>query len=466
LGSVEVDFCYKISFLMTEALKSPTLKQRLLSGSAWALTGKAASVFAALIVNALLARLLSPQDFGAYFLALSMVYLGATVGALGLNELVVRSVAESTGLGQFGRVRRVVSLTFRLGVLGALGVGIAYLSVGHVVGEDLFGAPSLASVTGLVAGWIVVMVVQMLLAEVFRGFNDLRLASIFGGSSSSILLAFCLILLWLLAEQATLPVVVLLALGSSAASTLLAGWLLRRKVATLPWGGAEDKTGHGQILRAAWPFLVTSLSFSALTQADIWILGAFRPQEDVAIYGAAARMVILLPMPAMIVHLVVMPLVAEMYAQGRRTELERILRSMATLGSIPASLVLATFVLLGGPILGLVYGDYYRTGTTVLALLSLGQLVNVWTGCCTTTLMMTGHQLAMMTITMVCGSLTIVAILLVVGPYGSTGVAVATAAGLGLQSILMWLGARAATGMWTHAGLAGLFGSKGTAGTG
>jgi O-antigen/teichoic acid export membrane protein len=219
-------------------------------------------------------------------------------------------------------------------------------------------------------------------------------------------------------------------------------------------------------LRAAWPFLVTSLSVLALTQADIWILGAFRPQEDVAIYGAAARMVILLPMPLMIVHLVVMPLVAEMYAQGRRTELERTLRSMATLGSIPASLVLATFVLLGGPILGLVYGDYYRTGATVLALLSLGQLVNVWTGCCTTTLMMTGHQLAMMTITMVCGSLTIVAILLVVGPYGSTGVAVATAAGLGLQNILMWLGARAATGMWTHAGLAGLFGSKGTAGTG
>jgi O-antigen/teichoic acid export membrane protein len=171
-------------------------------------------------------------------------------------------------------------------------------------------------------------------------------------------------------------------------------------------------------------------------------------------------------MPLMILSLVVTPLIAEMYAQRRRTELERTLRTMATLGSIPASLVLATFVLLGGPILGLVYGDYYRTGATVLALLSLGQLVNVWTGCCTTTLMMTGHQLAMMTITMVCGSLTIVAILLVVGPYGSTGVAVATAAGLGLRNILMWLGARAATGMWTHAGLAGLFGSKGTAGTG
>jgi O-antigen/teichoic acid export membrane protein len=126
---------------MTEALKSPTLKQRLLSGSAWTLTGKAASVFAALIVKALLARLLSLQDFGAYFLGLSMVSLGATVGALGRNQLVVRSVAESTGLGQFGRMRRVISLIFKLGVLGALGVGIAYLSVGHAVGKDLFGAP-------------------------------------------------------------------------------------------------------------------------------------------------------------------------------------------------------------------------------------------------------------------------------------------------------------------------------------
>ena len=102
---------------MTEALKSPTLKQRLLSGSAWTLTGKATSVLAALIVNALLVRLLSPQDFGAYLLALSMVSLGAAVGALRMNQLVVRSVAESMGLGQFGRVLRVIGLIFELGVL-------------------------------------------------------------------------------------------------------------------------------------------------------------------------------------------------------------------------------------------------------------------------------------------------------------------------------------------------------------
>ena len=107
---------------MTNALKSRTLKQRLLSGSAWTLTGKAASVLAALIVNALLARLLSPQDFGAYFLAFSMVYLGATVGALGLNQLVVRFVAESMGLGQFGRVRCYGSTGVAVATAAGLGL--------------------------------------------------------------------------------------------------------------------------------------------------------------------------------------------------------------------------------------------------------------------------------------------------------------------------------------------------------
>lgn len=429
------------------------LKQRLLSGGIWAFAGRLLTSLGQLAINALLARLLSPQDLGAYFLAFSVVALGAIAGSMGLSQAAVRFVAESMGLDQPGRARRAVGIATSVGGMGALGVGLLYLPLGYYLSANFFRAPALAAVTGLVAGWMVVMALQSLLSEVFRGFHDIRLATLFGGLLTAVAFTGSLGLLWWIEGQTTLAVVLILAIGSGATSALIAGWMLRRKVARLPRERAGDGVRIGAMLRVAGPLLVTNLTLFTLTQADLWILGAFRPQEEVAVYGAAARLVILVAVPIFVVNAVLPPVIAEMHAQGRIRELERTLRATAALAALPAVLALSVFVLAGGPVLGLVYGDYYRDGATVLALLSLGQLVNVWVGSCGLTLGMTNHQSLYMLISVASGGFAVVAGGLVVGPYGAVGVAVTAALGLVLLSVAMWLAARFTTGVWTHVGL-------------
>src|SRR5918998_461263 len=156
------------------------LKRRLLSGSAWAFLGKMLVALTGLISSALLARLLTPQALGTYFLAYSILNVGTTLGALGLTRTVVRLVAEGMGLNLFGRVRRVISVVLGVGTLSALGVGLAYLLLGDDLAKAVFNAPALAAITGLVAGWLIVSTLQGLLSETFRGFHDIRLASILG----------------------------------------------------------------------------------------------------------------------------------------------------------------------------------------------------------------------------------------------------------------------------------------------
>jgi O-antigen/teichoic acid export membrane protein len=440
-----------------------TLRQRLLSGGAWAFAGKVFTALAQLATTVLLARLLSPRDMGVYFLAFSLVTVGSMMGTVGVGQAGVRFVAQSIGLKQYGQIRRVVGMVVVVGVLGSSGVGLAYLLLGSALGREFFGAPALVAATGLVAGWIMVTSLQYLLADAFRGFHDIRLTFVFGGSvSGGGFLAGTMVIVGLslalfLRGQATLSFVVAIATVSGLTSALLAGWALRRKITSLP----QDDPHHqpvalGVLLRVAGPLLLTQLTVAALAQWDIWILGAFRSQEELAVYGAAARVVLLVAMPLQMTNVVVEPLIAEMYAQGRKQALQRAARTAGTLAGIPALLVVAGLILLGGPLLGLFYGEPYREGATILAILSLGQLVKVWTGPCQATLGMSGHQSILMIITVVFAAITIVAGLAVVTRYGATGVAVTAAGGVALQNLSAWLVARFTTGIWTHIWLTSL----------
>ena len=121
------------------------------------------------------------------------------------------------------------------------------------------------------------------------------------------------------------------------------------------------------------------------------------------------------------------------------------------IAGLPAIGALGFYLLFGPWLLEFVYHDpVYRAGFPVLALLSLARLVTVFTGSAAVTLSMTGHQDALLRITVTTSILTVVATFLVVGRWGSTGVAAAISGGVALQALAVWLTARIRTGIWTH----------------
>ncbi len=143
-------------------------------------------------------------------------------------------------------------------------------------------------------------------------------------------------------------------------TVVLSLWLLYGKISSLgPSEGAEaeEPVSAKEVLEDAIPFLAIALTSFVLLSADIWILGALGSGTDVAVYGAASKLVTFVAMPLLIVNLVLPPIVAEMYAQGQTGRLERTLRTFSTLAGVPSLLVLIVFMLLGGPILGLVYSN-------------------------------------------------------------------------------------------------------------
>jgi O-antigen/teichoic acid export membrane protein len=457
---------------VVDYLSASTLRRRLLSGSTWALGGKIGAATIGIVTTGVLTRLLTKQEVAVYLLAFSIISLGAVIGSLGLPKTVLRFVAESITLGQPGRARRAIYTALGLGVLGALCISLAYFFiVGDLVSRYLFHSSALVAVIGLTAGWMAISTMQEIMAETFRGFHDIRMATLFGGLATGgksaglimrVMLLACLVLLLATVGHTDLRTVMLASVGAGAASSLLAALFLHNKISSLGTQGMENRISVGDELRDAFPILIISLtSFILLSAADLWILNYFGSKDEVAVYGVAARLVTFIAMPLLLTNLVLPPIIAEMYAQDRTAELEGTLRSFSTLSGVPSLLVLILFMLLGGPILGLVYGAKLfppgslaiHQGAIVLVLLSAGKLAAVWAGSCGAVLQFTGHQRSMLRVNLLTSPLFIIGALLVVRDYGPIGIASMTAAVTVLQNAALVLVAKRKTGMWTHVSL-------------
>lgn len=426
-----------------------SLRKHLLSSGLWAAAGRGLTGLAELVTYALLARMLVPAEYGAYFLAMSVVLFGAMLGSLGLNQAAVRFVAAAIGLNQEARARALLMQILKLGLIGSLTAAAGYFLIGESLLALFLDVPALFAVTGLVALWIAAAAFQRLIAEGFRGFHDIRNATLFGGFLSGALTLGALGALWELQGEARLAGVLAIVVTATAASALLGGWRLGRKAMAL--SPAKVTAGSREILQVAWPLLLTNLAVFVLTQVDLWILAAFRPAEEVAQYGAASRLALVTMVVTSVLYAVLPPLIARQHARQEKQQLQRILRAGATLTGLISLPIFLAFVIAPERLLGLVYGDYYADAGAVLALLATGLFVNVVTGMRGNVLMMTGHERIELKISLAGGALNVA--LCAAGAYygGMLGVALAAMSAMIVQCLLEEAAVRRVLGIWTHA---------------
>lgn len=427
-----------------------SVRKRLLRGSAWTLVGRVLAIVLGLVINAILARLLTPEELGGYFAVFTLVFVGSIIGRVGMDRASVRFVSTAMASGQEGQARHTVRSVFLVGTTGAVIVGLALLlGLGTWLAEHVLDSEVVSRVVPVAALWLIFTTLRTLLVETFRGFQRFDLATVFDSLLVDVMAASVFGTLLAVQGRSNLSQVVTLSAIFAALAASVAAALLVRRFRTL---GRNGRLSRGDLLSMSWPVVVADVASYLLgTGIDLWILAAFAPLREVALYGAASRLIMLIVLPFRIVQGVTPPLIAELHAQGKRRELQEALRASAFLAAIPAFLLLIAFTLFGGTVLDLVYGPFYTRAASILAILSAGRLFAVWTGSCGLTLMMTGHQRAMMYITVLSGLVSVGGAFAVAPRFGGPGVALTTAGGAVLQNLLQLLLARRYAGVWTQA---------------
>lgn len=311
----------------------------------------------------------------------------------------------------------------------------------------------------VVAASLVGLALLQVTSESLRGFHDLRWASLLsggqtGGLSSNLLFLVFLGGLWSLAPaRFSLSAALLLNLASM--------------VLVLPWGlialsavsrrrlqeFAAEPRGPGLalpvLLGTCLPLMLIQAGMFASTQADLWIAGAYCPHDQLALYGAARRLMLLIVIPMQMANFLVIGSISELYAQGRLAALARLVRRTAGLAAIPSAVALVCLMVLGGPILTTLFGSFYRNATWPLVVLSIGQLALSWSGSSHCTLLMTGHQNEALAVNTFFALALIVAGRFAAQHFGILGLATTASAIMALEQLTLVLLVRL-VGIWTH----------------
>ena len=435
-------------------------RRRLLRGGMWVMFGRALGVGSIVLMNMLLARRLALTDFALYNIAKSLAAPISIAAMLGWNSALLRFIAERLGLKDPAGARHYLKLS--CASVAVVSTALLLLTAGppgQMLGERL-QLPDAAGIMPLIGVWLFLSAWHQFLAEGLRGCHEQRFATLIAGEMGGPLAnsLFCVVLLFYTVFPADLNLRDCLRLSVAIQALLLpvTMWLLfstlRRR--TLEIGTPEPRPvpGWRDVLgKVCVPLMFVSLIASLIGQGDVWLAGRFCSLDDVAMYAAARRLMLLVMTPLMLANAAILPTVAELFPQRKLRELQRVLQQTATLAGIPAAAACVLLVVFPGPILTLVFGADFRPAAPLAAILGASQLIYVGAGVWPSALNMAGRHGETLWINIVT-ALGLLILCPVAAIYGGVlGLALATATVVSFQNILGWWRAWAVLGVRTNA---------------
>jgi O-antigen/teichoic acid export membrane protein len=378
-----------------------------------------------------IAYALGQDATGIFLLGFAALRLLSTVAGVGLDVTVIRYVAMHRARGEMPEARAAVRLATAVATAVAVAIA-AIVFVAAPLAAEAFASPRFESELEHVLRVMILalpfMVVQMVLIGATRGTGAMRayvlVDQIVDGAVRFGAIAVALALGYGLEGTAwafTIASVVIAAASVAAARPVVLGAVERRA------GQLRELLGFTSY---QWGAVVASVG---LLWASTLLLGLWRPEDDVAVYGIASRTVLAGMIFILPIGIAFQPVITRLYTAGDRARLRQMYSfatKWATLAGVPPLLFLALYAT---PVITALYEPGYERGAWVLALLALAQTVNAATGPCGHLVTMVGRSDLVFVNSLAALVLNLVLSVALIPPFGLVGAGLAWAV-----SIVAW----------------------------
>lgn len=317
---------------------------------------------AGLVISIYVARVLKPELFGIYSLAISVAFLLMTFTDLGINATLVRYVAHANIKGDDELVRGYIRSLTKLKALLVLAVASMLFLGSDFIAEQFFSKPELSLPLRIMALYITFFSMAGFINGIFNAFNDFKAnfvrALVYEISRATLI--FLLLYLGLSVAGALLGYV-----GASLLSLIALLAMLFRKLRNFLFGKAK-RVDWRRIVRFTGYLTVGSITWTVFAYVDSVMIGAMLPSEDVGFYRAAYNIVGavsgIVALPG-----VLFPVFVQLESEDLRSAFSRVFR-YASIIAFPCTFGL---MVIAEPLVKFVYGADYLQAAGVMVVLSI-----------------------------------------------------------------------------------------------
>lgn len=333
-----------------------SLTIKIAKNTAYLALGKFLGTAIGLITIALILRYLSPDDYGRYTTIIAFIMLFGTITDFGLNLTTTQDISlPGTDVG-----RTIANVfTFRI----AANIVLAILLPAFL----LFFPYEAEVKQGIYVAMILFFCLSLF--QVLSSYFQKSLESWAVASSELagkiIMLGLTLFAIW---QKWPLLAIIITVVLSGAGQLLILMLLASRR---LHLRLAFDWPVWGRIIKKTWPIALSVVLTTIYFKGDTIILSLTRPYADVALYGAAYKILeVLIALPILFMGLV-LPHLARSWAEGDKVLWQSMFqKSWDGLCLVTLPLV-AGGVVLAKPIIKLIAGEGYGASAQIMQILML-----------------------------------------------------------------------------------------------
>jgi O-antigen/teichoic acid export membrane protein len=403
----------------------------ILTGSVWALSARIVATAMGLATSIIIARFYGAEVMGIVAVVNAFLMLATIFTVLGTNISILRLIPEHLVKYSPGSAFKVYRKTQYFVAVVSLAAGAMLFFGSDFIAGAIFNKPHLGFYFALASLFILFQSLASLNTQAVRGVRLIR-----GFAFMQILPSFSnltiLVLLTLFFFHPDNPVYVLLA---SFGITALAGTVIMDRVFKSKIR-PEDKCHTiplKEILFISLPMFMTATITFVIGQTGVIMLGIYRPEAEVGYYSAAVKLATLTGFVLQAVFSMAGPKFSELYHANKIDELFHVARKSAKLIFWTTAPILVFLIVLGKPVISLLFGADFTVAYLAMVILALGQFVNSISGATGLFMNMTGNQNIFRNIVLVAALLNIALNFLLTPTYGLYGAATA-----GMISLVSW----------------------------
>ncbi|WP_326491496.1 lipopolysaccharide biosynthesis protein [Neorhizobium galegae] len=429
----------KLESILTDDDETARAQRRALT----AFVIRVASAAIAFVSQIVLARLMGEFEYGIFAFVWVLVVLAGNLSCLGFHTSVIRFLHQHKARDEVATVRGLnlaVRLVALISASTVAGLGFLFLHVyGHTVEAYYLVPVSLAFFT----------IPMIALGDVLDGTARSNGWTVTALSPTylirpTLILAFMLAALWFGAPH-TAVTAMEAALAATYVTTLLQLLRLTLRLRRL-YGPGPMQFEIGAWFRYSLPlFLVDGIGF-LLTNADVVVVGLYLPPDQVGIYYAAAKTIVLVQFVYFSIKAAAGPRFSAIMAENDMTALASFAGQTARWSFWP-SLAVGLMALASGELLLSLFGSAFTAGYWLMAILFCGILAKSMVGPGEVLLSMAGRQKLCVLLYAVTLLASIALNIALIPRFGLTGAAMATAAAMMIEAILLHIAVRRTLGI-------------------